>query len=58
MSIYEYYVPVCKNCGKRGMRKAGGPVGSNKKPSSQPNIFGKCPSNALGGKHNPVWEKD
>lgn len=58
MSMYEYYVPECKYCGKRGKAKAGGRVGSNRPPTTAPNdIPGKCPSPiSPGGKHVGEWK--
>lgn len=57
MSVHVYYKPVCKYCGKVGsQRAAGGPVGTNKKPTATPRIVGKCP-NSPGGVHCPVWEE-
>lgn len=52
------FVPVCKNCGKRGNIISGTFQGTM--PTSTPQISGKCPAHPSGKPnmpHSPSWEK-
>ncbi len=55
MGPNPWFIPVCRECGKRGTQQVGGHSQTGAKPIKTPIVGGRCP-NTQNGKHNPKWE--